>query len=192
MAITAFDLGIRVRLARGDLPGALATVAQMMDALKDSPEPQIVGTMLQVAAFAQLAAGEHEACDDLVDRLIEVSVWDSLWTYPYTPLLGTVLHALGRGDELAQLTAGAKIRTPWLDGSLASAAGDFATAADVYRGMGDRPDEAYARLQAGEQLVAQGRLAEAKDQLDRALAFFRSVGATAYISKAEALLGDGP
>jgi class 3 adenylate cyclase/tetratricopeptide (TPR) repeat protein len=191
MAVTAFELGIRVRLARGDLPGTLATATQMMDALKDSREPQILGTKLQVAAFAQLSAGEREACEDLIDQMIESIPWDSIWTYAYTSLLGIALHALGRGDELAKLTAGAKIRTPWLEASVASAAGDFARAAEVYQGMGDRPDEAYARLKAGEQLVAQGQLAEGEEQLERALAFFRSVGATAYISEAEALLGAG-
>jgi tetratricopeptide (TPR) repeat protein len=192
MAVTAFELAIRVRLAQGDLPAALATVTQMIEAMKDSPEPQIVGTTLQVAAFAQLAAGEREACEDFVDRIIEFFNWDSLWTYVHTPLLGIVLHALGRGEELAELAAGARIRTPWLEASLASAAGNFGRAAEIYEQMGDRPDEAYARLKAGEQLVTEDRRAEAVDQLERALSFFRSVGATAYISEAEALLSGLP
>jgi len=51
-----------------------------------------------------------------------------------------------------------------------------------------RPHEAYARLRAAEQLVAEGRQAEADAQLEKALAFFRSVGATRYIREAEALL----
>jgi class 3 adenylate cyclase/tetratricopeptide (TPR) repeat protein len=189
MATPAFDLSIRVRLARGDLPGALATVAQMIDVLKGSREPQVVGGTLQVAAFAQLAAGEREACETLVNRLIQLPNWDSPWTYLYTPLLGSVLNALGRGEELARITTGAKARTPWLEASLASAAGDFGRAAEIYERMGNRPDEAFARLKAGEQLATEGRGAEAVDQLERGLSFFRSVSATAYIQEAEALLG---
>ena len=43
--------------------------------------------------------------------------------------------------------------------------------------MGDVADEAYARLRSGND-----------DQVQRALAFYRSVGATRYIEEGEALL----
>jgi hypothetical protein len=48
--------------------------------------------------------------------------------------------------------------------------------------------EAEARFRAGEKLVAEGRRGDADEQLAKALAFFRSVGATRYIREAEALL----
>ena len=44
--------------------------------------------------------------------------------------------------------------------------------------------EAIARLRARAQLVAEGRRAEADEQLQRALAFYRSVGATRYVRQA--------
>ena len=44
------------------------------------------------------------------------------------------------------------------------------------------------RLRAAELLVADGRRAEADVQLQKALAFYRSVGATRYIREGEALL----
>ena len=53
--------------------------------------------------------------------------------------------------------------------------------------MGARPDEAFVRLRAAEALVEAGRRAEANVQVERALAFYRSVGATAYVREAEAL-----
>ena len=49
-------------------------------------------------------------------------------------------------------------------------------------------NEADARLRAAEQHAAAGRRAEASAELDRALAFYRSVGATRYIRQGEALL----
>ena len=49
------------------------------------------------------------------------------------------------------------------------------------------PGEAFARLWAAEKLLAEGRRAEADEQLERALAFWRSVGATRYVAEAEAL-----
>jgi hypothetical protein len=46
----------------------------------------------------------------------------------------------------------------------------------------------YARLQAAKALVQAGRRVEANAQLDQALAFYREVGATRYVSEAKALL----
>jgi hypothetical protein len=43
-------------------------------------------------------------------------------------------------------------------------------------------------MHAAAQLVAEGRRAEADEQLRRALAFYRSVGATRYVREGEALL----
>ena len=46
----------------------------------------------------------------------------------------------------------------------------------------------WFRLRSAEQLVHEGRRAEADEQLRRALAFYRSVGATRWIREGEALL----
>jgi hypothetical protein len=54
--------------------------------------------------------------------------------------------------------------------------------------MGIDSDEAFFRLRAAEQLVDEGRRAEADEQLGRALAFYRSVCATRYVREGEALL----
>jgi hypothetical protein len=57
------------------------------------------------------------------------------------------------------------------------ASGDFAGAAEVLHGTGSKPDEAEARLHAG-----------TEEQLEQALEFYRSVGATRFIREGEALL----
>jgi hypothetical protein len=58
----------------------------------------------------------------------------------------------------------------------------------VFAEMGVPRDEADARLRAAEKLVGEGRRTEADEQLQSALAFYRSVGATRYVREAEALL----
>ena len=65
---------------------------------------------------------------------------------------------------------------------------DFPEAATIYDTMGAARMAALARLRAAEVLVEAGRRAEADEQLQRALAFFRSVRATRYIRQGEALL----
>ena len=54
--------------------------------------------------------------------------------------------------------------------------------------MDEPVPEAEARLHAAEELVAQGCRVEADEQLEQALAFYRSVGATRYVRETEALL----
>jgi len=78
--------------------------------------------------------------------------------------------------------------TPWTEEVRAYAQGDYAGAIEILRQTGSKPEEAEARLRAAEQLVGEGRRAEADEQLQRALGFYRSVGATAYVGECEALL----
>jgi hypothetical protein len=60
--------------------------------------------------------------------------------------------------------------------------------AEIYAETGSLPDEAFARLRAAEVLIGEGRRAQGDQELQRALAFYRSVNATAYIREGEALL----
>jgi len=64
----------------------------------------------------------------------------------------------------------------------------FAEAAEIYAAMPFRPAEAEARVRAADQLISEGRRAEAELELERALAFWRSVGATRYLRQAQSLL----
>jgi hypothetical protein len=73
-----------------------------------------------------------------------------------------------------------------VDGKVrAYASGDYAGAAEILRRTGSKPEQAEARPRAA---VGEGRRAEADEQLQQALAFYRSVGATAYVGECEALL----
>ena len=76
---------------------------------------------------------------------------------------------------------------PWKDAALAGAGGDFSRAADLYAGFGAPTLEAEARLCAAEELIEAGRRAEGEAELEKALAFYRTVGATRYIQQGEAL-----
>ena len=76
----------------------------------------------------------------------------------------------------------------WTDAAVAILDGDFERAAELFVRIGSLPDEARARLAAAEQLAADRRGAEADGQLKKALAFYRSVGATGYVREGETLL----
>jgi tetratricopeptide (TPR) repeat protein len=100
------------------------------------------------------------------------------------PDLAVVLVALGRQAEFPDAIGG----TPWRRAAAAYASGDFLGAAEQYASIGALPEEAYARLRGAEVLVQEGRRAEADAELEQALAFCRSVGATAYVREGESLL----
>jgi hypothetical protein len=102
--------------------------------------------------------------------------------------LAIVLQALGRGAELLQFLAEAKMPIPWFQAAAAVAAGHFQRAADLYDQIEAQPEAAFARLQAAKGLVAAGRRAEANAQLSRALVFYRQVGATGYVQEGDTLL----
>ncbi|HEX8133729.1 MAG TPA: hypothetical protein VF880_09910, partial [Actinomycetes bacterium] len=57
-----------------------------------------------------------------------------------------------------------------------------------YAQIGSVPDEAFARLQAAKQLLASDRPAEGNAYLQRVVAFYREVQASAYLREAEMLL----
>jgi hypothetical protein len=78
--------------------------------------------------------------------------------------------------------------SPWQEAARADVAGDPGRAAAVYAQIGARPDEAHARLAAAKRLLGQGRLAEGRSELDRALVFYREVGASAHLAAARELL----
>ena len=93
-----------------------------------------------------------------------------------------------RESELIEVIERESFVSPWLRATAAVLARDLRAAADTYAEMGCPAPEAFFRLRAAEQLVREGRRAEADEQLRPALAFYRGVGATRYVREGEALL----
>ena len=95
---------------------------------------------------------------------------------------------LGNGEEVRKWLGGIAYASRWTDAGLAILDGEFVRAAQLFVEIGSLPDEAIARVAAAEKLATAGRRAEADAQLRRALAFWRSVGATRYARQAETRL----
>jgi hypothetical protein len=99
------------------------------------------------------------------------------------------LTATGHGPELAAaLDGNERPGIPWVRAGIAFASGDPVAAAEICAEIGAATEEASARLAAARMLAAQGRRAEADTQLQRAIAFYRSVGASRYVREGELLL----
>jgi tetratricopeptide (TPR) repeat protein len=183
--------GVRgcIRLAIGDLEGAQADANRAIELGRIGKDPQLVFPALAFGARVYCSV-EPRRANDLAGEFL--AVWRSTeWRVipcEWLADLAVALFVLDRKEEVLEADERTSVRTPWLDAAVAYVTGEISTAADIYASIGDRPSEAYARLRAAEVLVAKRRRAEADAELERALAFWRSVGATAYIREGETLL----
>ena len=173
-----------LRGTRADLAGALDDSAKALEDARRSGDGQLVGpTLVGHAAIllldrrtADAAALAREALE--LENLVlnDFTLLDAAWT----------MHDVGLAEPFgAWLDTGPDL--PWSRAARLILADDFLAAAELMNEI-YVPGEAYARLRAGRQLVDGGRRAEADVELQRALAFWREVGATLYVREGEALL----
>jgi tetratricopeptide (TPR) repeat protein len=173
----------RIRLARGEVAAAREDGERALDLARESGDPQNLDPALAFGARVLLAADRPAEAGKLVDELLPGLAGRLL-----NPDLGVDLAVdlveLGRPAEVLDEAP----PSPWLEAARAFVAGDPGRAATVYAGIGTRPDEAYARLATARRLLGDGRLAEGRSELDRALVFYREVGATAHLAEVRELL----
>ena len=179
--------GALIAAAEGRLDRAVDEAATAVRIAENARDPQAVLPATVLGTFVRVVAGDEAGARERVrtaleqdDRFLYVS-WcgaSSLW----------LVERLGLRVELEAAAAGAILQSPWLDAVSAYLADDLSAAAEAYAAMGARPDAAWAHLMAAERLVEAGKSAEAEWYVSNALAFYRSVGATGFLRRAEALL----
>jgi class 3 adenylate cyclase/tetratricopeptide (TPR) repeat protein len=176
----------QIRLGRDDVPGALADVERALELARVAKDPQILGPTLAASAHVFREGGRPERSAELaVDLLVQLRAGSGAFV-DWLHVLAWTLFALGRGYELIEVLPVSD--SPWVQAAAAFAVGDLSQAADVCGSIGARTEEARDRFWLAERLLEQKRRTEADVELQRALAFYRSVGASRYIREAEALL----
>ncbi len=186
LASQAYSSRALCRFSRGEDAEALADCELALSAAKRAGDNQALLPTLARLAHIRLALGDHAGAADAAGTFLDAvkagrpgfaasSLHELAWT----------LAALGRGQELADAISGRS--DAWSRAATAYAQADPVSAADVMGGIGACAEEAYARLAAGRLLIAQGRYADADDQLGQALAFHKSVRAARYVEEAETL-----
>jgi hypothetical protein len=184
-----------MRLARGDVEGADADSAATLEHAREAGDVQYLYPAFGSRTFTLLAQGKQAkateiATEYLADRVSRDRRGDLVfgtWGTGVVHLTWALLD-LGYGDEFQGVLSGQSAGWPWVETALLIVEGEFEAAAERLAEIGDRPDEAYARLRAAVKLVAEGRTDEAQPQLDAAVAFYRSVGAVRYVADAEELV----
>ena len=175
-----------LRLARGDQVGGLADLERNLALARAVMDPQrLAPALLQSARGLAMVGRTDEA------RTVAMEGLAFLRNYPdlgeYAGQIAGFAKQLGIRDEIQEIVAQAPDNF-WTRAAVAAAAGDFIRAADIHAEYGAVAIEAGERFHAAEELIAEGRRHEGEAQLEKALAFYRSVGATFYVERAEALL----
>jgi tetratricopeptide (TPR) repeat protein len=175
-----------MRVARGDLDGALDDVDRTLDSRTESHR---LVAYLAAAALVLLQAGHRDKAADTIDQVLRIGSQRPRAANRWFADAACVLSGLGRPDVLTALVKDWKLPEDFaIDTGRAWLRSDPVAAADIYDGLANSADAAYARLRAGEQLLEQGRPAEAAAQLQRALEFYRSVAATRFVEEGEQML----
>ena len=186
METAAREVRAEIRFARGDAEGACEDFERGLALARALQNPtRVVPALLRYGRGLTLLGRTDEA-RPLVVEGIELA--------RETPSVGglvgniaTDAWKLGLTEEVLEVLELAP-DDPWKEGALAEVRGEGTRAADLYRGMGAPSIEADVRFGTAEALIAKGRTAEGRVELENALAFYRSVGATFFVHRGEALL----
>jgi tetratricopeptide (TPR) repeat protein len=175
-----------IRLARGDLAGAAEDREFVLEHSHRVKDPQRLLPSLAATAVSLVLLEKHDEARTAAEETIALARENLDMTSAANHLI-LVAGRLGLRDELREVVELAP-EGPWKNLTVAGAHGDLGRAADLYAEFGAPTFEAYARLLGGEEAIQGGRRAEGEAEIERALAFFRSVGASFLVRRGEALL----
>jgi tetratricopeptide (TPR) repeat protein len=175
-----------IRLARGDIVEASAQSEQALELARQAKDAQTLAPVLAQRTSVVLAEGRRTEAEALVAELL------ALGPALVAPLamsgvlidFAWLVRELAREDELVVVLETAP-QVPWVEAAQAILSGQPLRAASLLDEIAFRPGAAHARLRAGESLAREGASAAAEAELERALAFYRSVGATRYVEQGE-------
>jgi class 3 adenylate cyclase/tetratricopeptide (TPR) repeat protein len=175
-----------IRLARGDLAGAKEDKAFLLDQARRIKDPQRFLPTFAVAALTSFVLGDEQEARTLVAETLAIAR-ENVEVMAAANHLNFVAGPLGAREELYEL-AKRSPRGVWKELMLAGARGDLVRTADLYAEFGSPTYEALARFFAGQELIDAGERVEGEAELERALAFFRSVGASFFVRRGEAVI----
>jgi tetratricopeptide (TPR) repeat protein len=178
----------RIREARGDLAGALEDYEAALFRARAVSDPQELLPILAAISSAFEMRGHVAEARALAEELVALArpyPQDAAYALSFDFLFTRI--ALEHELELREILGHAPF-PQWKALDLACLDRDFVRAAEMWSEGGSPTYEARSRLQAAEELIKAGRHTEGVEQLGKALDFYRSVGATFYINRAEELL----
>ncbi|HKT44903.1 MAG TPA: AAA family ATPase [Gaiellaceae bacterium] len=182
---TALSIRSEIRIARDDRVGAVEDAERALALARQIGDPQSLLPQLAWNSYVYATVGRIDEARTLAREALALARIEIVG--PLRPLTAAAAQ-LGVEAELRDAVDRAVDR-PVNAAVRAAAWGDHARSADLFAATGSPTIEAFHRFASGESLLAAGRREEGEAELERALVFYRSVGATAYLRRADALLG---
>jgi hypothetical protein len=164
-----------IYLARGANDTAAAEALRAEERAREGKDPQMMLPALGVRLRVEIELGRVDEAATLASELVSGPAGHA--ACPPAIELAWAAERLGNADPVRAWVDRIAYPSLWTDAARAILDGELERAADLFVEIGSLPDEARARLRAGD-----------ADNVEKALAFYRSVGATRYIRQAEALL----
>jgi class 3 adenylate cyclase/tetratricopeptide (TPR) repeat protein len=173
-----------IRFARGDEAGAEADMHAALPLVHQAGDAQMIVPTLDVRLRIDWDEGRRADASATARELLAM-----LTPRParLDALIGLALVApeLDIVDEVRSIIGRVRIPSRWLAAASLILDGRLTQAADLLAEIGDLQYEARVRMLASRRLRDAGKHVEADEQLERARAFWRSVGATRYLAVAE-------
>jgi tetratricopeptide (TPR) repeat protein len=179
----------RMLIAEGAVEAAVVDADRAVAVVQGTSAFQGLCNPLALRARLHAELGETKDAARVTADLLDI--WKETGSaYVESWVLDLWFAAWSAGEEARVTTAFGEspVVVPWLDVVTAFIERDFDKAAAQLESMAAVSAAAMARLWAGEWLVQEGRHADAAVQLERALPFWRSVGAWRYLRRCESLL----
>jgi tetratricopeptide (TPR) repeat protein len=175
--------------ARGNVADARDDLEKALVLSREFDDAQTLWPALIASAASLRRHGEREQSLSQLEEVVtamqasesigEVQEW-------HVELVAELREA-GLVDAARQVAA----RMPegvWGEAGRAVAEGSYGEAAETIEAVGNRRVPADLRVLAARSLAAEGRIGEAEAHLEAARAFYRKVGATAFLAEADAIV----
>jgi len=175
--------------ARGDRDEARWEMNRSIELAREIDDAQaVIPAVIGASRIARRQGFSEDAAKTLVEAVELLSDSESVGDPQHAHV--EIVSELVATDHLdvAKVFTERLPDVPWREACRAIVRREYAVAADVLESMGCRPLEADLRLWAAQSLAVEGWLSEAERQLELARAFYRSVGATAYLREADEIL----
>jgi class 3 adenylate cyclase/tetratricopeptide (TPR) repeat protein len=180
------DTRAAIRLARGDVEAALDDLGRARELARQAKDPQAQLPSLGASARAYILLGRIDEARAFAHEFVS-GLRGLSETPPFVGIIAEFADELGLAPELRELNDTAPSGR-FKDAASAELDGDFERAAGICADLAFLTREASSRLRAAQNLIDAGRRAEGEVELQKALAFYRSVGATFFIERGEKLL----
>jgi tetratricopeptide (TPR) repeat protein len=186
LSANAYQMRANIGLARGD-SRALADSEKAVEYARRIGDAQALGPTLSGHIRLLAIEGDRTTARALLEEVIDFFTANPTAPYTWSPPFVWAFAAVGEPGEYLALVE-REAPSPWSEAALATCAGDFVAAAEIYARIGAVSPAAQARVLAAEVLLERGDRRGSAQQLAEAIAFYRSVGATRFIRDAERLL----